>query len=70
MGLGVKLMDTSQMAEKSMKSQVYCVFVWLKNDDVTFWQEIKQQKGVETGEHCKSIKSLDVLATVKHVYSS
>ncbi len=47
-----------------------CVFIRLKNDDVTFWQEIKQQKGVETGEHCQSIKSLDVLATVKHIYSS
>ncbi len=26
------------------------VFVGLKNDDVAFWEEIKQQKGVETGE--------------------
>ena len=46
-----------------------CVFVGLKNDDVTFWEEVKQQKGVETGEYCQSIKSLVVLTTVKYMYS-
>ena len=45
------------------------VFVRLKNDDVTFWEEIPQQKGIETGENCQSVKSLDVLATVQNVYS-
>ena len=42
------------------------VFMGLKYDDVTFWEEVPQQKGVETGEYCQSVKSLDVLSTVKH----
>ena len=45
------------------------VFVRLKNDDVTFWEEIPQQKGVETGEYCQSVKSFNVLATIKYTHS-
>ena len=46
-----------------------CVFLGLEDDDVTFWQEVPQQKGVETGEHCHSVMSLEVTSPVKHVLS-
>lgn len=46
-----------------------CVFIGLKKDDVTFWKEVPDQEIVQTQENSDSIQSLDVLSTVKHIYS-
>lgn len=42
-----------------------CVFVRLKNHNVTFGKEIPQQKAVETGEHCQALQRLNVLPMIK-----
>ena len=40
----------------------------LKNDDVTFWEEIPQQEAVEATQYCQCIKNLNVFATIKHIH--
>lgn len=42
------------------------VLLWLKNNNIAFWEEIPKQKSVETGQYRKCIKGLDVLSTVQH----
>lgn len=42
------------------------VLLWLKNNNIAFWEEIPKQKSVETGQYRKCIKRLDVLSTVQH----
>ena len=39
--------------------------VRLKDDDVTFWEEIPQEKAVDAGEHGQGVQGVDVFALVK-----
>lgn len=42
------------------------VLLWLKNNNIAFWEEIPKQKSVETGQYRECIKRLDVLSTIEH----
>ena len=65
-GMGLLLANCFGITLNETLKVLLCVSVGLKNDDVTFWEEIPQQKGVETGKYFQSIRSLNVLSTVKY----
>lgn len=55
--LGIVLNETLEV--------LLSVLLWLENNNIAFWEEIPKEKSIETGEHRKSIKCLDVLPTVQ-----
>lgn len=55
--LGIALNETLEV--------LLSVLLGLKNNNIAFWEEIPKEKSVETGEHRKSIKCLDLLSMVQ-----